>query len=301
MSTLPGLAESTEDRMSIATVVSNAPTSRTGDQSDVLQRTYTTIIPSSDTNSLMQTETNYWTSILIRALFALEEPSGGDLALIKTSMINLHFPSSWSATPRLYAILRRTGRLDRFEVMIEAGVTDLWLPMNKRVVRKWFTDGHSTSMFLRWQELCLDRDIPTTFHREHFSLADADELDLSMVKLLGAGGFGEVHLVKSRRNAREYARKTMSRPVKYDNHLDLMRNFRREIDGMRRVQHHHCVVFVASCTDMDTVTLLSLPVADMDLSTLLDMDLDETMTNLLYNAVGCITAALAYLHRRNIR
>jgi hypothetical protein len=70
---------------------------------------------------------------------------------------------------------------------------------------------------------------------------------------------------------------------------------------MRRVRHLHCVSIITSFTDMDSVALLSYPVADMDLAAFLDMDLNVLQLSTLRSAVGCITAALSYLHEQGIR
>ncbi|KZM24148.1 uncharacterized protein EKO05_0010807 [Ascochyta rabiei] len=241
-----------------------------------------------------------WGSLMETA-FTADYLSESDLGLITRCITKLAFPHSWCSNPRLYCILHKMRRLDLFDKILNFGVTDLWLPLHKRMLRKWLTDDKDTRSFVRCQELCLAHDIPENLEGRHFSLTDVDELDLSRVKFLGAGGFGEVYHVKSQRNGHHYACKTMSRPVRYESHLDLMRNFKREIFGMRRVQHQHCVNLVASCTDMDSVTLLSSPVADMDLSALLNSTLDAHSNKVLRRAVGCITSALTYLHHLSIR
>lgn len=81
----------------------------------------------------------------------------------------------------------------------------------------------------------------------------------------------------------------------------ILRNFDREISGMRRVRHQHCVNLIASCTDIDSVTILSSRVADMDLSALLDSNLDHRSAKILKCAIGCVTSALTYLHSLGIR
>jgi len=70
---------------------------------------------------------------------------------------------------------------------------------------------------------------------------------------------------------------------------------------MRRVRHRHCVDLVGSCADMESVAVLSSPVADMDLAVFLDMDLSKPQYEFLRQSIGCITSALAYLHNLGIR
>ena len=81
-----------------------------------------------------------------------------------------------------------------------------------------------------------------------------------------------------------------------------MSSFEREISGMRRVRHVHCVKLEASFTDTDWVRLLCCPVADMNLSELLDQHAEfPEEKSFLRRAIGCITSALAYLHELEIR
>ncbi|KAJ4985342.1 dual specificity mitogen-activated protein kinase kinase 1 [Stagonosporopsis vannaccii] len=217
-------------------------------------------------------------------LTALEQQvTANGLDLIVRLMSDLGLPSPWCSNPRLYYISQKIDRVHLLSGLLDAGVNDLWLPLHKRL------------------DSILDEAIPIDLQGRHFTLDNMDQLDLSRVKYLGAGGFGEVHHVLNRRNGQAYACKTMSRPVRYDTHADLMRNFKREVMGMRRVRHRHCVDLVGSCTDMDSVAILSSPVADMDLAVFLNTDLDKPQLEVLRHAIGCITSALAYLHSLEIR
>lgn len=94
----------------------------------------------------------------------------------------------------------------------------------------------------------------------------------------------------------------MQRVKKPENNLERMRNFKRELDGMRRVQHRHCIDLVASYTDTDSISMLLSPVADMDLAKIFNNpQLTAPQLATLRHAIGCITSALVYLHEKNIR
>lgn len=223
------------------------------------------------------------------------------LRLIEHLSTDLQLPPKWHKNPKLYYVLRQMKRLDFFDRILSTGVSDLWLPLQKRLVCKWADDDSTTKSFLKCQKLCLDEEIPAVFRGEQITLADSDDLGLVQVKFLGAGGFGEVCHVTSRQNGQSYARKTIQRPVRYEGHLDTMKNFRNEVLGMRRVRHRHCVDLAASCTALDSVIVLSSPVADMDLSDFLKLDLTPPQTGILSRSIGCIASALAYLHSLKIR
>lgn len=211
------------------------------------------------------------------------------------------FAQSWYSNPRLFAILFRLGRLEALDDILRSGVTDLWLPLPKRLIRKWTSGEHEAAAFTALQELGLDKDVRLYPYGQHFRVVDLDDLGLEELDSLGSGGVGEVYCVKSRRDGRMLACKIMSRPPMYKKHRELMLNFEREVSGMLRARHRHCVTFAASWTSMESVSILSSPVADGDLAQFLKEDLDELGIDILNHAVGCITSALAYLHELGIR
>ncbi|KAF2133136.1 kinase-like protein [Dothidotthia symphoricarpi CBS 119687] len=205
----------------------------------------------------------------------------------------------WRQNPKLYSILSQVNRQDLFQKLLEAHVTDFWLPIPKRVVQKVL--GENTKSFMDAQEKILEDGIPINYIGQHLSLMDFDCMDFEEVKPLGFGGFGTVHHVVDKRTNQAYARKIMNRPMDLKRHRETMKIFKKEVDGMRRVRHRHCVDLVATCTDEDSVVLLTSPVADMNLAQFLDADLGILQLDLLRRAVGCITSALAYLHQAGIR
>ncbi|KAJ4357600.1 uncharacterized protein N0V89_002176 [Didymosphaeria variabile] len=220
---------------------------------------------------------------------------------LSTSLFQRTGKKEWRDNPRLYFISRQLGRENVFQDLLNNNVTDLWLPIPKYVVLRILEDEKDKKAFLEAQEMCLDDRMPTSLNGQHLSLMDSDCLELNEQKFLGSGRYGEVHHVVDPRTGVAYARKTMSRPRNFFKHRELMKLFQRELSGMRRVRHAHCVTLMATCTDTDSVIFLSSPVADMDLASFLDSDLSGTQLDTLCRAVGCITSALTYLHQLNIR
>lgn len=206
----------------------------------------------------------------------------------------------WADNPKLYTILHIINRTDLFPKLLDAHITDFWIPFSKLIVKR-LVEEQDRKPLLDAQHRCLDEDYPPITGVLHFSYEDSEASELHEVGKLGEGGYGEVHHVQDPRTGKAYARKTMPRPGNFQRQCDLMRNFKKEVIGMRRVRHRHCVELVASFTDAGSVVLLCSPVADMDLAAYLDLDLDKGGLDILRNAVGCITSALAYLHAENIR
>jgi hypothetical protein len=278
-------------RMSLATMLSDGAEH---DQHDQHKLANTTSIDAEYT----------WNESSLRHAVSDQQMTRGSFDQIALYMHNLGKPQAWCSNPRFYFLLYKTNRLDLLGMILEAGVTDLWLPLPKRLVRKWL-DEAETKSYISYQELVLDKDFPAYLQGDlqgrHYSLDSMEDLELSQETFLGAGGFGEVHKVRSKLNDQVFACKTMARPVRYKDHHDLMQNFHREVSGMRRVRHRHCVDLVASCTDQDSVSIISSPVADMDLATFMELDLDDSQYGFLETAIGCITCALSYLHSLHIR
>jgi hypothetical protein len=202
--------------------------------------------------------------------------------------------------PKLTTILSRIDRLNRFRELADAQVTDLWLPMPKGLAQKLLGD-EDTQSFLIVQERCLDDKTKLKMMGEHLNLADSYFLGFQEVKLLGVGGFAEVHEVFHPQTGNGYARKVMQRPVKFQRHCDLLKQFKKELNGLLKVKHQHCVTLAASCTDMDSVILYTSPIAECDLTNFLDSELGDSGMVVLRHSIGCIVSALTYLHQAGIR
>ncbi|OAL45533.1 kinase-like protein [Pyrenochaeta sp. DS3sAY3a] len=205
-----------------------------------------------------------------------------------------------SENPGLSAILSKIDRLNRLPALIDAEICDFWIPVPKTTLVR-ILGNIDTNSFMDAQKEFLDVNIPESLTGKHLSMLYSDSLGLEEGEELGQGGFGGVYRVIDPRTGQNYARKIMSRRTTPKGHRERMRIFRTELDAMRNVRHRHCVNLVASCTDLEQVMLLFSPVADMDLSCFLNMNLTQLQLDILRRSVGCITSALAYLHRIGMR
>jgi serine/threonine protein kinase len=122
-------------------------------------------------------------------------------------------------------------------------------------------------------------------------------------RVLGEGAFGTVEEVSIITAAGEVrcARKRVPRARQLKAQKAVMAAFTREISVMRQVAHQHCVQFFGSYTDTDHVNILSGPVADMNLATLLDNPITIEERVIIYRGIGCLCNAINYLHQNQIR
>lgn len=177
-----------------------------------------------------------------------------------------------SENPGLSAILSSIDRLNLLHALIDVEICDFWIPVPKTTLVH-ILGNIDTKSFMDAQKEFLDVDIPENLTGKHLSMLYSDSLGLEEEEKLGRGGFGGVYRVIDPRTGQNYARKIMSRRTTPRDHRERMRIFRTELDAMRNVRHCHCVNLVASCTDLEQVVLLFSPVADMDLSSFLNMNL----------------------------
>lgn len=229
-------------------------------------------------------------------------PRHEEFATISAILHELEYPPNWSQNPRLYYILQKLGQPEASRDFFDAGFTDVWLPFPDRTLRK-LLNLHDVKNFSIFQNMCLENKVPLLSEYQHLAVADQADLGFEEESFLGSGGFGEVHAVKYRETGELFAMKSLSRPGVHRDHLNFIKGFQNEIQGMRRVHHHHCVELVASYTDLYSFRLLCSPVADMDLLAYLELDFVSggARPDCLTRAIGCITSALVYLHALNIR
>ncbi|KAL1591341.1 hypothetical protein SLS60_012085 [Paraconiothyrium brasiliense] len=205
-----------------------------------------------------------------------------------------------------YTILQTIGRDDEttrsaFEMN---GVSNTWFPIPRQTLRHLLDSRSSELAFIERQEQGLsnsnwpDGSLDQYFH---LALEDGDEI-MQPNRILGEGAHGLVEEVKLS-NGLICVRKRISRPKPFKSQKVLFNAFASELNIMRQAKHHHCVQLLGSYTDYDSVAILSLPVADMDLAAFLDLPsaLTPNRERSLRRNMGCLCNALAYLHRNNIR
>ncbi|KAI4954172.1 hypothetical protein J4E91_001882 [Alternaria rosae] len=136
----------------------------------------------------------------------------------------------------------------------------------------------------------------------HCEFEDDEEI-FEENRLLGEGMVGLVEevTVRLREPPIICVRKKIARPKQLKAHQQIMAAFIREIKVMRQVNHRHCVRFLGSYTDTESVNILSTPVADMDLAAFLDKPIGDREWAILYKGIDCLCNGLLYLHENKIR
>jgi serine/threonine protein kinase len=188
---------------------------------------------------------------------------------------------------------------------VEHGISDLWFPFPKQTLRHFLNDGKSEKNFLRvqaelFQEVWPD---PMVEPVPHLIFDDGEEIVKSK-RILGEGGFAIVEEVTLPTTPLPTVcvRKRIDRHRQLRTQKQIMEAFIREIKIMGLVDHHHCVKFLGSYTDHDSLCILSLPIADMDLATYLKVEsLNREQLEVIRRGMGCLCNALHYLHEEEIR
>ncbi|KAH0563177.1 hypothetical protein GP486_002253 [Trichoglossum hirsutum] len=111
----------------------------------------------------------------------------------------------WGHRPRTYAVLRMIDRIDLFDIFILEGLKDIAFP---------YTDSRlplslsptAKARFLRAQNSVLTKasDLEKIDGRHRHLDQDADAY-FNILKILGRGGSGEVHHVRSKLSLEDYA------------------------------------------------------------------------------------------------
>ena len=205
--------------------------------------------------------------------------------------------------PRI--ILSYINREDALPLFDQHEINNLWLPLQKLVLRRLLSVPHDAAEYDKNQQDILfkgwsSRALPKHWH---FASEDGDDM-MRSVKILGEGSFGLVEevVLDTQPEPIVCVRKRFVRPHRLNGQQKLFEAFRREINVMRQVSHRHCVEIVGSYTDYDSVAILSSPVADMDLAAFLDRsELSPAQLSTLRQGIGCLCGALAYLHGKHIR
>jgi serine/threonine protein kinase len=237
----------------------------------------------------------------------LEDAAGGDNLMEMTDFVPEREPYIDRKLDRILATISNESACHAFK---SHGISDLWLPISKQTLPKILPDAQERRAFLTPQNTSLDTEIAfyneSSYNRVHTISHTAIEDDEDLVvehRALGEGAYGsvdEVSIVIGTSLTR-CVRKRLGRPGPLKAQKAVMAAFAREINVMRQVVHQHCVRLLGSYTDIDHVNILSSPVADMDLATLLDRPIDDEKRVVIYRGIGCLCNALNYLHQNKIR
>jgi len=214
------------------------------------------------------------------------------------------FCKPWCSESILNHILSEMGIESARGALESLGITDLWLPLSKQLLKRSLTDPNHVSEFLRLQDEHL-RSFMASWTRfvsgdgipcillNHCEFENDEEV-FEENRLLGEGMVGLVEevTVRSQERPSVCVRKKIARPKQLKAHQQIMAAFIREIKVMRQVDHRHCVRFLGSYTDNESVNILSAPVADMDLATFLDKPIGDQEWAILYKGINCLCNGL---------
>ncbi|MCJ1362031.1 hypothetical protein MMC16_001133 [Acarospora aff. strigata] len=116
--------------------------------------------------------------------------------------------------------------------------------------------------------------------------------EISKTSKLGKGGFGQVRRVLC--NGRLLARKEMLPQQGEDYDL------RREATILENLVHRHIVELAGTYTQDGTLYILIYPVAECNLTQMLQMERTASWEHNLRAAFGCLAGALAFIHSKDI-
>lgn len=203
-----------------------------------------------------------------------------------------------SRRPRIYILLHLL-HLTRYHPAF-SGHSDDHLPYLDWTLPENFDDDKARRDFLKWQNLVTSEEsqLYGPKVKPHMEFKDENGCRLVSVKVLGHGAWGVVDSVEGEISRRAFARKRFFRKGRNPNVRRILASFEKELQALKRLRHHHLVVYVGSYTDPTGTSLMMLPVAECDLSTWLQQQPDIAAIRRFF---GCLASALAFLHRQKIR
>ena len=163
--------------------------------------------------------------------------------------------------------------------------------------------GGSKAKFLRSQDTVLTtaKDIELGIEGRHRYFDTSGDDHFWKLGFLGSGGSGDVEKVVLRLSLGVYARKRFRRPrITTREWVAKFKQFEREIDALKRLQHHHLVEIVGSYSDRLSLAFIMRLVADYNLLTFLQSLKGPDQLPALRSFYGCLASTVAYLHSREV-
>lgn len=145
-----------------------------------------------------------------------------------------------------------------------------------------------------------DRELNWSGKGQHVTFSDTDVIPLSHISHLGSSMSASVDKVLCRRVA--LARKTMR-----CNRRWTVGDALREVYHLQNLHHYHIVQLVGTYFEGRNFSILMYPAADMHLGRFLedtlDMDMWASMERRIFlgSTLGCLTSAVAFIHRHTTR
>lgn len=200
-------------------------------------------------------------------------------------------------------MLKMIGSTDAIEAFIADRLSDFALPYTEENLPNAVKGAQARRKFLDLQNLVLKThvaDLEKGGH--HFYFTQSADDYFQNLNELGGGGFGQVDHVWSRLSLRDFARKRIPRGRSFKRDKVAIANFEKELETLKLLSHKHLVRLMGSYTDPKYVGLIMHPVADMNLATYMNQDMNiRDRQNCLRRFYGCLANAVLYLHESKIR
>ncbi|KAL8673301.1 MAG: hypothetical protein Q9168_002263 [Polycauliona sp. 1 TL-2023] len=209
----------------------------------------------------------------------------------------------WSFRPRTYAVLKMSNAVDLMDDFVKAGCLDISLPYRRGHLPKGLS-SEQLDHFLKNQNCVMTNtaSIEGGLKAKHANFPDDADNHLEVLNKLGEGGTGEVDRIRGKLSRKIYARKRLKREETFEQNLEALQLFKREVSHLKKLQHRHLVRYVGSYTDPQYVGIIMDPVADMDLRTFLSQsEFTQAEYDGIREAFGCLCSAIIYLHRQQVR
>lgn len=213
----------------------------------------------------------------------------------------------WSFRPRTYAILRSINALDLMEDFVQLECLDIALPYSEENLPRSLSLKHRSyqrDQFLKRQGSVLSQEAAKVENRSkgHVHFAKSADDHFTSLGMLGQGGSGSVDRIRSKLSRKIFVRKRLDRQKTFEQSEQALKYFKREVDALRRLNHHHLVRYIGSYTDPQFVGIIMLPVADSDLRAFLDKkSFHPAEYDCIREAFGCLCAAVMYLTKAQVR
>ena len=210
---------------------------------------------------------------------------------------------TWSRVPRVYTVLQMIDHVQVLDSFISEGISDIWFRFSHQTLPQSLRSSSARFNFLVLQELVLTKGL--YLEREdgkHRHFSRSEDVPFQKLEELGKGGFGFVDRVVSTITYKEYPRKLIFRGKTFKKNAQVLRDFERELENLKKLSHVHVVELIGSYTDPRFVEILMCPVADYHLQDILEREnLPAGERSFLRTFFGCLATALVYLHRNKIR
>ena len=256
----------------------------------------------------------------VNARDVLEE---GSLEELKDLLESNPLTEPWSASPRLYALLRMsaevgeedlTERSYTEEELLACGLSDYALPFSEATLPTVIKEQTHTARRILTLQTVVKSSPESMLFRDGISThrnSKVPPFKITTHLPVTQGSFGEVESVLHPKTGLVFAHKIMKRSCNdtmSENQAQADRqwrleHFKNEVEILQKLDHKHLVRFCGSYTDANAFALLVQPVAERTLHDLLVEPTPLSMKDsaMLRKSFGCLIFGLAWLHSRLIR